>query len=219
MAERKAMINRTHTLPLVRQCQILELARSTAYYQPRPVSQDDLALMHRIDEWHLAYPCAGSRMQTTMLTREGTPGGASSRLHADEADGHPRPVSQAQHQHTTSGASDVSLPVAPSDDHPFQSRVGGGHHLHPDETRRCLPVRGPGLGQSPGVGVAAVQHADDRLLYGSRAGRDDTLWCARKLHHGPRLPVHQPGVHGAPDRPRASRSAWMGKAAGGTTCS
>jgi len=69
------MINRTHTLPLVRQCQILELARSTAYYQPRPVSPDDLALMHRIDELHLAYPFAGSRMQATMLKREGTPVG------------------------------------------------------------------------------------------------------------------------------------------------
>jgi putative transposase len=69
------MINRTHTLPLVRQCQILELARSTAYYQPCPVSPDDLALMHRIDELHLASPFAGSRMQATMLKREGTPVG------------------------------------------------------------------------------------------------------------------------------------------------
>ena len=66
------MINRTHALPLVRQCLLLDLSRSTADYQPHPVSPDALALMHRIDTLHLAYPFAGSRMQATMLTHEGT---------------------------------------------------------------------------------------------------------------------------------------------------
>jgi hypothetical protein len=39
------MINRTHALPVVRQCQFLRLSRSTAYYQPTPVSETGLALM------------------------------------------------------------------------------------------------------------------------------------------------------------------------------
>ncbi len=69
------MIDRTHPLPLVRQCQILELARSTAYYQPRPVSPDDLALMRRLDERHLNLPFAGSRMLSKILHREGQPVG------------------------------------------------------------------------------------------------------------------------------------------------
>jgi transposase InsO family protein len=30
------MIDKTHELPIVRQCKILELARSTAYYHERP---------------------------------------------------------------------------------------------------------------------------------------------------------------------------------------
>ena len=75
MAAHNARIDRIHPLPLVRQCQLLELSRSTAYDQPHPVSPDALALMHRIDTWHLAYPFAGSRMPATMLTREGTPVG------------------------------------------------------------------------------------------------------------------------------------------------
>ena len=33
------MIDRTHDLPVVRQCQILRLARSTAYYTPEPTSR------------------------------------------------------------------------------------------------------------------------------------------------------------------------------------
>jgi putative transposase len=65
------MIDRTHDLPVARQCRILELARSTAYYVSRPTSLADLGLMRRIDELHLEYPFAGSRMLRDMLRREG----------------------------------------------------------------------------------------------------------------------------------------------------
>ena len=53
------MINRTHALPVVRQCQLLALSRSTAYYQPTTMSSADLALMRRIDEQHLECPFDG----------------------------------------------------------------------------------------------------------------------------------------------------------------
>ncbi len=65
------MINRTHKLPVVRQCQILGLSRSTAYYQLTPVSATDLALMRRIDALHLDYPFAGARMLRDLLRQEG----------------------------------------------------------------------------------------------------------------------------------------------------
>jgi putative transposase len=65
------MIDRTHTLPVARHCQLLKLARSTAYYQPRSVSDTALALMRRIDELHLQYPFAGARMLRDILRREG----------------------------------------------------------------------------------------------------------------------------------------------------
>jgi len=65
------MIDRTHNLPVTRQCQILRLARSTAYYQSEPASAADLALMRRIDELHLEFPFAGARMLRDMLKREG----------------------------------------------------------------------------------------------------------------------------------------------------
>ena len=50
------MIDRTHPLAVQRQCQLLKLARSTAYYHPTPVSETGLALMRRIDELHLSIP-------------------------------------------------------------------------------------------------------------------------------------------------------------------
>ena len=65
------MIDRTHGLPVSQQCKILSLARSTAYYRRQEPSQAELALMHRIDELHLDYPFAGSRMLRDMLKAEG----------------------------------------------------------------------------------------------------------------------------------------------------
>ena len=65
------MIDRTHQLPVRRQCQLLKLARSTAYYQPTPVSETALALMRRIDALHLQYPFAGARMLRDLVRHEG----------------------------------------------------------------------------------------------------------------------------------------------------
>jgi hypothetical protein len=42
------MIKPEHDLPVVRQCELLGLARSTAYYCPEPVCEADLVLMRRI---------------------------------------------------------------------------------------------------------------------------------------------------------------------------
>jgi putative transposase len=65
------MIDRTHALPLTRQAEVLKLSRSSLYYQPRPVSPADLAIMRRIDGLHLDYPFAGSRMLRDLLNDEG----------------------------------------------------------------------------------------------------------------------------------------------------
>jgi putative transposase len=65
------MIDATHTLPVARQAELLDLSRSNVYYLPRPVSDADLVLMRRIDEWHLNFPFAGVRMLRDMLKLEG----------------------------------------------------------------------------------------------------------------------------------------------------
>jgi putative transposase len=61
------MIDATHPLPMTRQGELLAISRSNLYYLPRPTSDADLALMRRIDELHLDYPFAGSRMLRDML--------------------------------------------------------------------------------------------------------------------------------------------------------
>lgn len=65
------MIDRTHPLPIRRQCQLLQLAQSTAYYHPKPVSTTTLARMRRIHELHLQYPLGGARMLRDLLRHEG----------------------------------------------------------------------------------------------------------------------------------------------------
>jgi putative transposase len=67
------MIDRSHPLPVVAQCRLLRLARSTVYYLPEPASAEDLALMRRLDELHLAHPFAGARMLRDLLRAEGVP--------------------------------------------------------------------------------------------------------------------------------------------------
>jgi putative transposase len=78
VAERKAMIDRSHDLPLTRQAAELGISRGSLYSQPRPISAADLTLMRRMDELHLAYPFAGSRMLRDLLVAEGFTAG---RLH------------------------------------------------------------------------------------------------------------------------------------------
>src|SRR5665213_1085378 len=65
------MIDRDHDLPIARQARVLNISRGSVYHKPRPVSAEDLAIMRRIDELHLDYPFAGSRMLRDMLCREG----------------------------------------------------------------------------------------------------------------------------------------------------
>ncbi len=71
-AERLALVDRADpVLSVVSQCGLLKVARSTLYYQPAPVSVDDLAVMRRMDELYLAFPFYGSRRMAAVLRREG----------------------------------------------------------------------------------------------------------------------------------------------------
>jgi putative transposase len=65
------MIDRQHRLPVVQQCRLLELSRSSVYYVPQPLSEADQTLMRQIDELHLEHPFAGSRMLRDFLQNNG----------------------------------------------------------------------------------------------------------------------------------------------------
>jgi putative transposase len=65
------MIDRQHDLPITKQAKALGISRGCVYYLPRSVSPADLGIMHRIDELHLDFPFAGSRMLRDLLNAEG----------------------------------------------------------------------------------------------------------------------------------------------------
>ena len=71
-AARLAMIARPHPqFSITAQCVLLKVPRSTLYYQPQPISDDDLALMRRIDEIYMKWPFYGSRRMVAQLRGEG----------------------------------------------------------------------------------------------------------------------------------------------------
>lgn len=76
MSERKAMLEPGNAdLSLSRQCKILSISRSSAYYRPKGESAEALALMRRIDELFMAYPFYGSRQMQAALALEGMAAG------------------------------------------------------------------------------------------------------------------------------------------------
>jgi putative transposase len=72
------MIDRSHPLPLSQQARELGISRGSVYYLPRQVAAADLTIMRRIDELHMDYPFAGSRMLRDLLAGEGE---VTGRLH------------------------------------------------------------------------------------------------------------------------------------------
>jgi putative transposase len=70
-AERLALVDADPALSAMEQCRLLKVARSTLYYRPAPVSADDLAVMRRMDDLHLAWPFYGSRRMAAVLRRDG----------------------------------------------------------------------------------------------------------------------------------------------------
>lgn len=72
--EKRALIEPDHpSIPVFRQCRLLGISRSGYYYQPHGENQENICLMHRIDELFTKYPFYGVRKMTAHLRRLGHP--------------------------------------------------------------------------------------------------------------------------------------------------
>ncbi len=71
MKERRAPVKPRISLSMRKQCELLGVNRSSLYYQPVGKDPEELAMMRRMDEMHLAHPFFGSRMMTQTLKGEG----------------------------------------------------------------------------------------------------------------------------------------------------
>lgn len=66
------MVNRADELSLADQCDILEISRSSLYYEPKPTfSELDIEIMNKIDEIYTAFPFYGYRKQLVELGARG----------------------------------------------------------------------------------------------------------------------------------------------------
>lgn len=65
------MIDNTDSLPVTRQCELLGVPRSTAYYQPATVTDETLTIVKAIDEIHTRLPFLGSRRILDELEKTG----------------------------------------------------------------------------------------------------------------------------------------------------
>ena len=65
------LISPDSRVSLRHQCELLEVCRGSYYYQCCPESEENLALMRRLDELHLEHPVYGSRKLGVLLRREG----------------------------------------------------------------------------------------------------------------------------------------------------
>lgn len=65
------MIGPSESLSISSQCRLLGISRSSFYYQPKPVKEEDLKLMRLIDEQFLKTPTWGSRSMRSHLRRLG----------------------------------------------------------------------------------------------------------------------------------------------------
>jgi putative transposase len=70
--QRRAVVDRRHpSLSVVRQCKLLDISRSSLYYQPKGISEEDLTLMKLIDRQYLAAPFYGARKIAAWLKSQG----------------------------------------------------------------------------------------------------------------------------------------------------
>jgi putative transposase len=71
MTTRRTLVEPNVQPSMRRQCELLGVNRSSLYYEPVAPDAEELSLMRRMDELHLAHPFFGSRMMTQTLKTEG----------------------------------------------------------------------------------------------------------------------------------------------------
>jgi len=65
------MISQKEEISINKQCQLLDVSRSSFYYHPQPLSEEELILMRLLDEIHLECPFYGSRRLKSALMDKG----------------------------------------------------------------------------------------------------------------------------------------------------
>ena len=69
--KRKSLIDHDIEIGLGRQCELLGISRSSLYYEPKPISEEQLKLLKLIDELYTQDPYFGTRRMREQLVEHG----------------------------------------------------------------------------------------------------------------------------------------------------
>ena len=201
LERRRGMVDREHPkLPIVRQCTLLWVSRSSLYYRSKGASEEDLSLMGEMDRQYLETPFYGSRRMKVWLERQGIR------------------VSRKRVQRLMR-----LMGLRAIYRRPRTSRPAKGHRVYP-YLLRDAKVTGPNqvwvadityLPMARGfLYLVAVMDWYSRYVVAWRLSNTlEADFCAEALmealergkaggvQHRPGEPVHQPGVHPGPSGP------------------
>ena len=192
--ERLALVDHDDlALPVVAQCRLLKVARSTLYYQPVAVSVDDLAVMRRMDELYLASPFYGSRRMMAVLRREGWAVNRKRVRRLMRLMGlwaiYQKPNTSRQHpDHKVYPYLLRGLTI----DRANQVWCADITYI-PMAKGFCVSCGGDGLVQPAGAGVAGIDHNGHGFLRRGIARGDGSVRPAGHIQHRSRCAIHQCG--------------------------
>ena len=119
---RREMVNREHPkLPIVRQCMLLGVSRSSLYYRAKGASEADLSLMREMDRQYLETPFEADEGLAGPAGYTSKPEAGAA---ADESHGAAGHLQASQNQPTGARVSSLSLPGEKRQGHPAQPGVG-----------------------------------------------------------------------------------------------
>src|SRR3981189_1845178 len=175
------MIGRAHDLPITKQAAALNISRGSVYYLPRPVSAADLALMRRIDELHLEFPFAGSRLLRDLLAAEG---------------------SKIGRRHVTTLIKRMGIEALYR--RPRTTKPEPGHKVYPYLLRGAAITRPNQVWAMDitYIPMARLDHHGGGILRRDVGGGAGEARQAGDLQHGPGIAVHGRRVHRPADQER-----------------
>ena len=71
LEDKKKLINLEPEISIRRQCELLNLSRTSLYYKPKPISDRDLFILNKVDEIYTEHPYYGSRRMKEELLESG----------------------------------------------------------------------------------------------------------------------------------------------------
>ena len=204
------MIEPGGALNLSRQCARLGVSRSSQYYRPKGESAENLALMRRMDELHMEYPCYGRRQMMRHLRREGVTAGRHRIRRLMRSMG----MEAAYRQPRT---------TVPSPEHRVYPYLLRGLTISRPDHVWCADITYIPVTRGFFYLVAVMDWASRHVLAWRLSNTMDATYCIEALEHAldgwtpevlkqrPRYAVHECGVQGArARRGHAVLDGWPG---------